>query len=266
LAEVEETLLVPPQEQPSQLEPTDVLEYDVVGVLDTALDAYATHGASLKSVINDLRFRLRPMKWCAGFARLRQPYVTAYDQLMALGASASSRDKFTPPENAVALWRYYLSHRAIDPSALNPVQEVVSRLPDYVVFPDLPASPSIAASRAGDTGLYVHEASAKGLPDVREAQVSGAVAGAHDLLDAFTSNEPDEPEDLSWQKRALCAQTDPEAFFPEKGGSTREAKRVCLACEVRAECLDYAMRHDESFGIWGGLSERERRRVKKQAI
>ena len=70
----------------------------------------------------------------------------------------------------------------------------------------------------------------------------------------------------SWQERALCAQTDPEAFFPEKGGSTRDAKRVCLSCEVRVECLDYAMEQDERFGIWGGLSERERRRLKKQAV
>jgi WhiB family redox-sensing transcriptional regulator len=52
-------------------------------------------------------------------------------------------------------------------------------------------------------------------------------------------------EQLSWQERALCAQTDPEAFFPEKGGSTREAKRVCLSCEVRAECLEYALAHGE---------------------
>jgi len=71
---------------------------------------------------------------------------------------------------------------------------------------------------------------------------------------------------LSWQERALCAQTDPEAFFPEKGGSTREAKRVCQSCEVRAECLEYALAHDERFGIWGGLSERERRRLKKRAV
>jgi WhiB family redox-sensing transcriptional regulator len=70
----------------------------------------------------------------------------------------------------------------------------------------------------------------------------------------------------SWQDRALCAQTDPEAFFPEKGGSTREAKKVCRTCEVRAECLEYALEHDERFGIWGGLSERERRRLKRQAI
>ena len=72
-------------------------------------------------------------------------------------------------------------------------------------------------------------------------------------------------EELGWQERALCAQTDPEAFFPEKGGSTREAKKVCRSCEVRAECLEYALQHDERFGIWGGLSERERRRIKREA-
>ena len=70
--------------------------------------------------------------------------------------------------------------------------------------------------------------------------------------------------ELSWQERALCAQTDQEAFFPEKGCSTCEAKRVCLACEVRQECLEYALAHDERFGIWGGLSERERRRLKRR--
>ena len=72
--------------------------------------------------------------------------------------------------------------------------------------------------------------------------------------------------ELEWQERALCAQTDPEAFFPEKGGSTREANRICQSCEVRDECLEYALEHDERFGIWGGLSERERRRLKKRAI
>jgi WhiB family redox-sensing transcriptional regulator len=72
--------------------------------------------------------------------------------------------------------------------------------------------------------------------------------------------------DDQWQDRALCAQTDPEAFFPEKGGSTREAKRICLGCEVRDACLDYALAHDERFGIWGGLSERERRRLKRGII
>ena len=72
-------------------------------------------------------------------------------------------------------------------------------------------------------------------------------------------------EALAWQTDALCAQTDPEAFFPEKGGSTREAKRICESCEVRSECLDYALENDERFGIWGGLSERERRRLRREA-
>jgi WhiB family redox-sensing transcriptional regulator len=76
----------------------------------------------------------------------------------------------------------------------------------------------------------------------------------------------DELDQYDWQERALCAQTDPEAFFPEKGGSTREAKRICASCEVRAECLDYALAFDERFGIWGGLSERERRRLKRRVI
>ncbi|MGH3866041.1 MAG: WhiB family transcriptional regulator [Pseudonocardiaceae bacterium] len=76
----------------------------------------------------------------------------------------------------------------------------------------------------------------------------------------------DGPEQQGWQERALCAQTDPEAFFPEKGGSTREAKRICAGCEVRAECLEYALTFDERFGIWGGLSERERRKLKRGAV
>jgi WhiB family transcriptional regulator, redox-sensing transcriptional regulator len=70
---------------------------------------------------------------------------------------------------------------------------------------------------------------------------------------------------LAWQSDALCAQTDPEAFFPEKGGSTRDAKRVCTSCDVKAECLEYALQNDERFGIWGGLSERERRKLKRRA-
>ncbi len=85
------------------------------------------------------------------------------------------------------------------------------------------------------------------------------------LILLFGGDEADDGP-LAWQERALCAQTDPEAFFPEKGGSTREAKRVCATCEVREECLEYALAHDERFGIWGGLSERERRKLKRRAV
>ncbi|WP_062201011.1 WhiB family transcriptional regulator [Demequina salsinemoris] len=84
------------------------------------------------------------------------------------------------------------------------------------------------------------------------------------VIDIFDAVEDDGP--LAWQERSLCAQTDPEAFFPEKGGSTREAKKVCASCEVRQECLNYALENDERFGIWGGLSERERRKLKRRAV
>lgn len=68
-----------------------------------------------------------------------------------------------------------------------------------------------------------------------------------------------------WRESALCAQSDPEAFFPEGHGSTRAAKRVCARCEVRAECLDYALTEDIRGGVWGGLSEGERDRLRRAA-
>jgi WhiB family redox-sensing transcriptional regulator len=86
------------------------------------------------------------------------------------------------------------------------------------------------------------------------------------IVEPFGDTVGEAGEEPDWQERALCAQTDPEAFFPEKGGSTREAKRICSGCDVRAECLEYALAHDERFGIWGGLSERERRRLRRAAV
>ena len=76
----------------------------------------------------------------------------------------------------------------------------------------------------------------------------------------------DDENPLAWQSDSLCAQTDPEAFFPEKGGSTRDAKKICASCEVKSQCLEYALANDERFGIWGGLSERERRKLRKRAV
>jgi len=68
----------------------------------------------------------------------------------------------------------------------------------------------------------------------------------------------------AWHDLARCAETDPEIFFPEKGESVRPAKRVCAGCEVRAECLQDALDRGERFGVWGGLSERERRVLASQ--
>ncbi len=81
-------------------------------------------------------------------------------------------------------------------------------------------------------------------------------------MSTFVSQRQHRPE---WVVDALCAQVDPELFFPEKGGSTREAKRVCGLCEVRARCLEYALAHGERFGVWGGVSERDRRELIRHA-
>ena len=67
---------------------------------------------------------------------------------------------------------------------------------------------------------------------------------------------------LDWFDDGLCAQTDPEVFFPEKGGSTRDAKQVCMACPIQPECREYALKNEELFGVWGGLSPIERRRIR----
>ena len=110
-----------------------------------------------------------------------------------------------------------------------------------------------------------------GVPGVRAhaapaiAFVPSAVPVVETVRERPIAAEPADEELLAWQSDSLCAQTDPEAFFPEKGGSTRDAKKICGSCEVRAQCLEYALQNDERFGIWGGLSERERRKLRKRA-
>lgn len=69
------------------------------------------------------------------------------------------------------------------------------------------------------------------------------------------------PHPPRWTELAACQYVGDDFWFPEKGGSTRAAKRVCMACEVRIPCLEYALEHREAFGIWGGLSEPERRAI-----
>lgn len=97
------------------------------------------------------------------------------------------------------------------------------------------------------------------------AVLRGGVASINGSAAEMSLDELFGAVEQEWQDQALCAQTDPEAFFPEKGGSTRDAKKVCASCTVRSECLEYALSNDERFGIWGGLSERERRRLRKRS-
>jgi hypothetical protein len=67
-----------------------------------------------------------------------------------------------------------------------------------------------------------------------------------------------------WRDLALCAQTDPDAFFPDHGQNAAAAKQVCADCEVRAGCLQDALDRHEMYEVWGGLSELERRELARQ--
>lgn len=66
-----------------------------------------------------------------------------------------------------------------------------------------------------------------------------------------------------WMAEAACRGADPELFFPSRGDPTREAKAICWSCRVREECLEYALANGEKHGLWGGMSERQRRSVRR---
>lgn len=71
-----------------------------------------------------------------------------------------------------------------------------------------------------------------------------------------------------WHLEALCAQADPEEWYPESRASNRAAKAICNDCPVRQECLDFAMATESSYlhrwGIWGGLTARDRENLARQ--
>jgi WhiB family redox-sensing transcriptional regulator len=86
-------------------------------------------------------------------------------------------------------------------------------------------------------------------------EIASTAIAAHSRM-ADSSDEP-------WQTQALCARVDYALFFPEKGGSAQDAKKVCARCPVQNQCLDAALSNGECFGIWGGYTERERRKLQK---
>lgn len=83
------------------------------------------------------------------------------------------------------------------------------------------------------------------------------------MTDVGTPDELYEGEH-GWQANAACAGADPELFFPARGEPTATAKAVCATCPVRDPCREYALARTEKFGIWGGLSERERRALRRR--
>lgn len=72
--------------------------------------------------------------------------------------------------------------------------------------------------------------------------------------------------DRPWQELGKCRGLDPDLFFPGRGEVTEDAKAVCAGCPVREPCLQYALDGGEQFGIWGGRSEHERRRLRRSQL
>ena len=71
----------------------------------------------------------------------------------------------------------------------------------------------------------------------------------------------DNPDQYVWMLNAKCRGVNPAEFFPSDGSGVETAQRMCAECPVRAECLEYALEHRIDQGVWGGASERERRRI-----
>jgi WhiB family redox-sensing transcriptional regulator len=68
----------------------------------------------------------------------------------------------------------------------------------------------------------------------------------------------------SWRDRAACHGLDPDIFYPVSDDDAQEAKSICAVCPVREACLEYALANRERDGVWGGATERERRRMIRQ--
>lgn len=111
--------------------------------------------------------------------------------------------------------------------------------------------------------------SAEYLTDVQSVEISQRVVQTAPAAgDLATGNAVEYsfvvPDGENWQDYGNCLGVDPDLFFPERGASTREAKEVCRGCPVKVDCLEFALVNGEKFGIWGGYSERERRRMRRQ--
>lgn len=80
-------------------------------------------------------------------------------------------------------------------------------------------------------------------------------------MDTFSAPPPPDHHEQQWMLAARCRERAPHEFFPSDGVGVDEARKVCAECPVRVECLEYALTYRIDHGVWGGASERERRRI-----
>lgn len=224
----------------------------ICGYPDDAIDALSEQGIDgITSFLDKLKRPVRLPKWS-------QPIVVSV--------------KEQQQETSRPIIRSVQDPRTMVPEANPRVSQTRGKAIETSALPSSQTTQS--------TGETASQSSvAEVAPILQPAETASAVkrttAASHAAIQRLFSALYGDPElheggggsRLAWQDFALCAQTDPEIFFPEKGGSTREAKQVCLSCDVRSECLEYALTREEyeRFGIWGGLSERERRKLKRRA-
>jgi len=88
-------------------------------------------------------------------------------------------------------------------------------------------------------------------------------SSADDIAQAFLKQLAEFRRRYGWMDRAACAEVGGDTWFPEKGEPTDAAKQVCKRCPVKAECLDFALETGDRHGVWGGLSERQRRDIQR---
>jgi WhiB family redox-sensing transcriptional regulator len=143
-----------------------------------------------------------------------------------------------------------------------PFSDIGRYVTPLVVTP--PAAEILAAIRRGET--YANLAAIHGVSEStlrRRGEVSGLVARRRGQRAPLAPHLTD-GEYPAWMDDGLCAQTDPALFFPESGESPRLARSICAECPVRDLCLAWALDHDERFGIFGGTTPAERKKIRKE--
>lgn len=97
----------------------------------------------------------------------------------------------------------------------------------------------------------------------REERGARVLWGRDQIIDGIM---PVELDPMAWAEDANCLGVDPDLFFPERGSPSHAAKAVCAGCVVRSDCLEYAIAHDEKWGVWGGTTGRERGRIVRARV
>lgn len=88
--------------------------------------------------------------------------------------------------------------------------------------------------------------------------------GRPNVLPDMTLDPTSLPSETSWMARGLCREIAPAVFFPSDGVGVDRARKICVNCPVKAPCLEFALDQRIDHGVWGGTSERERRRILKR--